>query len=334
MPSFTVDTMLARIKRKCQLPANNGKLSDAEIVQIADEEIQTRLFAALMTVRDDYFVGHRTMTYPANARFAQLPEFVESSTILDVSCVDDSQSPPRYRLLDRRYSGAAWHGPQSANTPNAYAIEGDRVSMIAMPDQAITLMIRYERRPSRLHLTTDGRSAPIVSYDESTFEFTVTPSATWITNAPVGTMVDIVRATPAFDALVQGMEVDTVASPIWTLVSGIVDHSSPDTAPISQQNVNVGDYVTLMGETPIFPLPDAWWSPAIYAAAAAVCREIGDAQNGAINEAQASQLIGQVIALQSNRVRKQNPIVFNHSSPRRIGPWGIRRPGENEWWFG
>lgn len=334
MPSYTVDTLLDRVKRKCQLPVRDGKLTDPELVEIIDEEIQTRLFAALMQVRDDYFVGHRTMTVPANARFAQLPEFIESSTILDVSYVDETQNPPRYRLLDRRYSGAAWHGPQPQNTPYAYAIEGDRIALIAIPQQEVTLLLRYERRPNRLHLTTDARSAPIVSYDPVTLEFTVTPPTGFATNVPTGTFVDIVRATPAFDALAQGLQVDAVASPVWTLVSGVVDHSSPDLTPITQEDVNAGDYITVMGETPIFPLPDAWWSPAIYAGAAAVCREIGDTQNGATNEAQAAQLIAQAIGLQSNRVRKQNPIVFNHSSPRRIGPWGIRRPGENEWWFG
>lgn len=319
MPTWTVDDVLERVKRKCMLPDGGVKLTDAEVVQIIDEEIQTDVYAALQMVRADYCVAHRTLTYPAGARFVQLPSVLSSSTFVDVYRLEGTQ----YHPVARAPSGAPWIQSESSTAiPAAFAIEGDRLALVPKPTAAVTLVIRYERRPSRLHLTTDERSAPIVSYNPSTFAFTVTPSAGFATVCAVGTDVDIVRATPAFDALVQGMEVASIASPVWTLTAGTIDKSAPDTEPITTSAVNVGDYITTQGETPIFPLPEIWLPVVVYAAAAAVCRETGDLPNAELNEAQAQKLIQRATEYAAQRVRKAPIAMYDRASPLRSGVLG------------
>jgi hypothetical protein len=323
VPTWTVDDLLARVKRKCQFPTVNAKLTDAEIVQIIDEEIQTDIYAALQMVRSEYCVAHRELTYPADARYVQLPSVLASSTFVDVWRKEPDSDPPVYYPLTRAPSGAPWNGTQTTtSTPSAFAIEGDRLALVQRPAAEVTLLLRYERRPSRLHLVTDARSAPIVSYNPATFAITITPPTGFATTCPVGTTVDIVRATPSFDALVQGMEVSVVASPVWTLITGDIDHTTPDTAPITQSDVNVGDYLTLTGETPIFPLPEMWLPVVLYAASAAACREVGDMQQGEVNEAAAQKLIERATSFAAQRVRKAPIAMFDRGSPLRGGVLG------------
>lgn len=320
MVSFTTDELVSRIKRKCLFPSVNAKLTDAQILDIADEEVQTRIYSSLMRIRSDYFVAHRYLTYAQGAQWVQLPSVLSSSTLVDVWYRQPGGSQPAWRLLVRSKSGAPWGAMQTEQaTPNGYAIEGDRIGVFPRPAQDTTILLRYERRPSRMHLAASGRSAPIVSYDDTTFEFTVTPPTGFTTTAPVGTEMDIVRATPAFDALVQGMEVTTVASPVWTLASGTIDHTSPDTAPISQGDVNPGDYLTLQGETPVFPLPEVWWPICIYSAAATACREVGDMDQAAVNAAECDRLLNDATTLEAQRIRKQPLTIAPTTSPLRGG---------------
>lgn len=323
MPTWTVDNVLERVKRKCMFPDGNAKLTDAELVQVIDEEIQTDIYAAMMMVRSDYCVAHRELTYPADARFVQLPSVCSSSTFVDVWRKDTGTDPAVYYPLARAPSGAPWVGNQtSVAQPGSFAIEGDRLALVPRPGEEVTLLLRYERRPSRLHLTTDARSAPIVSYNANTFAFTVTPPTGFATNVPVGTTVDIVRATPAFDALVQGMEVSVIASPVWTLITGDIDNTTPDTAPITQQDVNAGDYLTVTGETPIFPLPEIWLPVVVYAASAAACREVGDLAQAELNEAQAQKLIERATSFAAQRIRKAPVAMFDRGSGLRGGVQG------------
>lgn len=305
----------------------NAKLTDAELVQVIDEEIQTDIYAAMQMVRADYCVAHRDLTYPAGARFVQLPSVLASSTFVDVFRQDPNDAT-RYYPLSRAVSGAPWIASQTTtDQPGSFAIEGDRIALIPRPTSDVTLLLRYERRPSRLHLTTDGRSAPIVSYDPVTLAFTVTPPTGFASVVTTGTTVDIVRATPAFDALVQGMEVASVASPVWTLTTGDIDGTTPDTAPITQSEVNAGDYITVTGETPIFPLPEMWLPVVVYAASAAACREVGDLPQAELNEAQAQKLIQRATEFASQRVRKAPIAMFDRGSPLRggvlSGTWSI-----------
>jgi hypothetical protein len=332
-PSYTTDTFVARIKRKAQLPDYDAKLTDAEVLQIADEEVQTRLFAALLTVREDYFVDYRYVTLEAGQRWAQLPTFVASSTILDCGWVDPTDANGRIQKLQRSFSGMAhYSAAQSSSQPYGYVTEGDRIGLVVPCQSACTLLLRYERRPSRMHLSTDGRSAPISSYDPTNGNFTLTDvTADVLANMPVGSFVDLARATPPLGVPVQGLVVDAVANPIWTLSPGTIDHSAPTDAPIVYSQINAGDYVTMSGETPVFPLPDVWWTAAITAAAATVCREIGDLDQATLNDGLADRLIAAAVGLQSNRARNDAHTFVNRDSPLRAGPWTRRTISQDQW---
>jgi hypothetical protein len=333
VPSWTTETLVARIKRKCQLPVNDGKLTDAEVLQIADEEVQARLLAAFLTVREDYFVDFRRIDVEANQRWIQLPSFVASSTMLDIGYIDPNDATERVRPMQRMYSWSAhYDAPQPSAQPAAYVIEGDRIGLVTPCQTACVLVIRYERRPSRMILAADYHSAEIASYNPTTLEFTLTgTNASIIANLAAGTTVDIARATPPLGIAVQGLEVVSVSDPVWTLTTGTVDHSEPETFAVTNSLVNAGDYLVVSGETPVFPLPDVWFPCAIYAAAATVCREIGDVDQAAMNDQQAAQLIAQAVQLQTSRVRKAAHVAVNFGSPLRASAWGGRRIGENQW---
>ena len=78
---YTTDTLVDRVRRTLQLLDDNEKLTEAEILQVCDEEIQQNLFPSLLTVREDYHLTKSAILIVSGTAQYRLPGGAASATI-------------------------------------------------------------------------------------------------------------------------------------------------------------------------------------------------------------------------------------------------------------
>lgn len=325
--SYTTDTLVARARRAAQLNSTNRKLSDAELLQIADECIQSMLWPLVRKSIQDYALTETIVSYaPASAAnpdcgIQRLPPRCSASTIAQVavSTPNGSWKLPHIDASETADYGDALVGSlKKAALPAAYALFGDKLRIVPAPDATqVQLRIMYERRPSRLVAVSEcALIASAVIASDLDVTCTGTIPATFTNNRDV----DLVRGSPQqTDPIADDYRINSVVAQVIDLSTG----NSTTAAGAAEADIRAGDFVCLAGETCVFPLPDVFWPVAIAATAAAAlnqCGYVGEAssmQEGI--DAQLQVAMGHI----QNRVRKQPVKVFRKNGGLRSG-WGGR----------
>lgn len=322
-PSWSVDNLLARVKRKCLIQTANAKLTDAEMVEIIDEELQGVLYPIALKPRDDAhtdwyftFIGPSTGPY---VNFFELGRWVSGRNIVAVYTFVDVTVNPEIRRLRRVDPSDLTRKHQfTSGSPDVYALMGNRVMVEPMNQLGGAFLVQFEMRPNRLCLTTSDDVAEITNWNSTTSVATVSPPVSY--NVVNGSLVDVVRGTPGFGVRGLSMPVTAAASPAFTL--GVND--PPNVGPDMTYAAS-GDWLCASGWTPVFPLVDLFFPAAVYIGAAGVCREIGDLEQAAINTDLGVERATLAMETMTNRARKDPPILINPYSPLRTGPWNGNR---------
>lgn len=306
--AYTADDLIASVRLRTQRPdaAQDGKISDADILALANEEMSGRMVQMLHHSQDDFHVTSSTVAISASTSSYRIPSRALAAGLRDLTYVDnegyehniDEHPLERKAALDR--GAYREHGP-------AYVFEGDFVQLLPSDhDLTGSLKFYYHYRPGRL-VKTD--SAQVVSID-SVSSGTLNVSATngWTTSDEL----DVVQATPNFDLLV------SAATP-----SAVVSDTSVSFADVG--DAAAGDYISETGVTPIVQLPAEMHPLLASAVVVRVLFAIGDydaARNEREELAAASDRMLRFITPRNKGERKK---VLNHRSPLRQGRKWRRR---------
>ena len=318
---YTVDTMVARIRRNLQLRTNNQKLTTAEIVELADECIQSDLFPALMQDRNDYASASAVVQLVSGTSAYRTPGAANSNTIMQVQVIELDAARTRQRQWDLRritIGDLAMFTGMDGTIPAAYAIAGDTIEVRPIPDASMAatyvLLVHYETRPSRLCLAAECGLIDAVTDTAPTLDLTL-HSVLSATGMVTGSIVDIVPGVPPLGPYITGsVIVDTTNDPVITVANGYVITSTQLAAQIVP-----GGYLVPNGTTCVFPMPEAWWPICILAASSACAAALGDDGSAVKYGTLADAKKALVLQAQANRVRKQPLPAFNRNSPLRSG---------------
>lgn len=317
---YTTDELARRVRRTLQLRTVNLKLTEAEILQICDEEIQHSLFPSLMRVREDYQSTSTVVLMTAGVGVYRLPQNAASSTIDHIDLVQLVGGSPvgAYRLPRLEVPSIAEFVGSTNATPRAYVLQGDTINLLPTPNvgtgsSGFVLSITHEIRPSRLVAVSSCSLVDSTAINGSNLDVTLAaPIASTMAN---GDPVDIVPGAPPLQTiLASGTILDTTGDPVISVFSGY-----SLTVTLAQALIPAGSYMVPSGFTCVFPLPDAWWSASVLSCSASVARVTGNSEQSAMLRAEADAAIMRLIAFQSSRVRKQPHAVFDRSSPQRRG---------------
>ncbi len=306
---YTTTALLAAIKRKLQIPSGSTKLSDTELLAIADEEMRSYVYPRLLRTGQNYGIEQCTIPLVGNQQRYLLPPPCNADTIVNVALVDtnsslrEMHSVPVLRI-------DAW-GTTTSTIPREYSLQSSYIHVLPTPvDATCSIRIRFERVPGRLVATTAEVQADTVV--DGTFSLSGTPSG-WTTGQ---TYVTAYRSGPPFNcpfgySLVTATEDSTVwdlGTPLW----GELDDTYTTSAMYP-------DYICQWNQSPVVPLPEAWHPVMLYAASSAVAREYGDDTEADYLRAEADARVERMIQSANSRVRKDAQIAFDRWSPLRQG---------------
>lgn len=303
--AYTSDDLLTRVKARAQVPGADDRLSDSDILAIADDAIRSTVGRIVWNADDGHLVRTQALqAIAADVSDYRIPDRAMSSAVYDVLYVNAAGDEWSLPYLD---SAEAWRLRNDAIDVSEgagryrYTIEGDVVRLLPTPTQAQgSLRIKYRRRASRL--VTVAECAPLTAAGASTLTGTI-PSA-W--SSPI--TLDVVRGGPSGDSIEDDVACTFSGSTI-TRSSGTWDTSGAY-APGS------GDYACQAGETCVLPVPEEAVPFLTVLVALEVLIVLGD---GAAIAAMQQLVAGrrrELVSLLEERSREDVAIIPRHSHLR------------------
>lgn len=304
----TVDTFLADVKAAAQVPPAEGRITDAEVLRMADA-LLVRAIGRAVYLADDgrWCVTADDVPVVSGTASYLIPSRAWSGSIRSVSLVQASSGT--VTPLDYVDTADIDYYQESASWPvrPVYTIEGDTIVLLPTPtDSSYSLRVRYLRRPSRMILTT---SCALIS--------SVGASALTVASYPSGWSsldIDVVRSTHHATPLED--DVSVAASGGTTLTRG-----SGSFATSGVLAVAAGDYACPVGYTCVPQVPENVLGWLLELTARDVCVALGD-NEGAGGRERLAAMAGADASRGISERNRTRPHVINRSSPLRVGGMG------------
>lgn len=240
--SYTADDLITSVRRRAKRPSASAddKISDTDILALADEEIGNTILPMMLRASEEYYVRYEDLTPDSNGQ-VRIPSRAVAGAVRDITRLDDNgneYSLPEIPLEDiglySRTNSSWW------SSRTGYTFIGDKIQLLPK-DSTGTVRVWYAWRPGRLVKTTSSQVSIISSIQSAT-------SLTAVA-APISTgeACDVVQANPNFDLLVSNNGDTTVAGNAISFTTTGLSLYTLDVA--------VNDYICVAGVTPIVHVP-------------------------------------------------------------------------------
>lgn len=281
---MNADELLVSVKRATALPSSQIRLSDVDMLTLADEEIQTKMLPMLTDLRNEYLVTLESFTMTAGRTEYPIPYRAIGRTLRDVTVVRAGQTTDTLPYIQPEDSYAAGQV--------GFFLRGDKL-LLTEAQTSGTLNLYYELRPSSLVLLADcARIATLTAIDA----VVVAVPSTIVT----GTSVDVLEARSGHTLLGKDLSVTNVAGTTLTL--------AVPTAAIA------GDYIAPAETSPVIMLPQEMHQVLAQAVAVRVLEAIGDFEAMGSHQARLAEKMIAVRSLLTPRVRGAAHVIINQNS--------------------
>jgi hypothetical protein len=234
MPAdYTTTRLIAQVRMRGMIPAGDKTFSDQNIVDLANEALQSYIVPKLLQVNEGYFVKHEDVSVSSGIDMYSLPTRAITGRVRDVQLAVTDGSVTRYVPLER-IEEERLHWTAGSGTPEGYVLRGNSIILSPTPDADCTVRVLYYRRPGELILEADA--------DELT---TITDNGTYyVTNvAYAAGYYDIIKIKGLFDWAVYNLQAVNVTSKIAFLKTAC--EGVPE----------VGDFLCETGLSPVPQIP-------------------------------------------------------------------------------
>jgi hypothetical protein len=317
--NYTNDNLLADIKRRTFMPISQITFTDDDLLDFADEEIQTGIVPLLMSVREDYLVTFKEDTIAINKNSYGMHPRAIGQKLSDVTVVFSNSDPttPNETSIPRIQSDQAVSG--LVNGYPGFYLRNNKV-ILQNPGTFSGQKLRqyYFLRPSKLVPTNQACQISRVGPNSlgnpllaNQVEVNFIPSD-FGTNLTFTQTVDLNRNVPGFEIL--NMDIQAQFN-VNTLV---VTFPSLTSFP---EDLEVGDWICLAGQATIPQVPVELHPILAQRVAIKVLEAMGDVSNLQLAQGKLKEAEKSVLGLLSNRVEGEPQKIVNPYSTLRIFPW-------------
>lgn len=306
---FTNDTLLENIRLRAMLPESQNLYTDARLLMLADDELQTVIFPMIMSTKGDYFVAVNTQTMTSSLEYP-IPGDAVGIKIKDAYWRDPNwpATQPDSEITQINYQDLTGQFAGMFNFM-AFYVMGNTVHLTNVY-QGKYLKLRYYKRASKL--VPNDEAAQVVDASTANIELTNVPSG-W----EVGTVLQCIKNDPPFTTQSDDIVIDSIAGNVVTLTNNGDVFTMEAT-----------DWLSLTGETPIAQItPEA--HPILAQSVCVKCLEGLADPNMVTSQAKFEQLKKAFIDTMTPRVdgqakkivNRSGPLVFNKISRGWWGSW-------------
>lgn len=221
----------------------------AQFLQLIDETIRGEIIPLLKRTKESYLLTSVELDLESGRARYPLPPRASAEAIHSI-LIDPDNGTEAWPPLSRTEAEKAYAFSINDGNPFAYYLEDDSVVFVPTPGDGEAVRFKIFGRPNMVveatsvgqisAINTATKQVTVLAYDEDSGEFEdTTPPATFTT----GATYDLVKGTPGFRCHDIDLAVSGVASNVLTFT---------DELP---EDLAVGDFVCIAGETPIAQIP-------------------------------------------------------------------------------
>lgn len=224
----TIDDLIEDVRRKGSFPESDSLFSNADYLNILQDEFLTQIVPLLISVNEEYFLEYKDSPLVSGQDSYRMPARAMAGTLRNVQLVDSSGNIKElYRL---------WEEDKSFSQ-EGYYIKGNKVILSPSPtDTTLTLRQSYLKSPSTFVL--ESSCAQVTSISGNDVVVSSLPST-----ITTGISVDVIQGSSPYDVLASE---EVLSGQSGTTLSF---SSIPD-------DITVGDWVCLTGQSCLPLLPE------------------------------------------------------------------------------
>jgi hypothetical protein len=309
--AVTTDALLTRIKARAQVPATEGRLSDAEILTLVDDLIVSSVGREAYDADDGRWIKTAAdVALTASLATYRLPTRALGGGIDEVILVDSAGNLAQLDYVDR---ADIWEYGTSTGVPVAYALLGDVLQLLPAPSSSsYSVRVRYVRRPSQLVLV--AACGGVNATPSGAAVLVADSPASWASDS---FEVDVIEATHHGEALEDEVTGSFNAGPTtFTRTSGTWATTGAY-AVLGPDSQRYRAYMCESGESCIVQVPDIAIPYIADLAARDVCVALGDMEGADRSASIAEQRRREMSAVISERSRTR-PKIVPRNSPLRV----------------
>lgn len=307
--AYTSDDLVSAVRRRAQLPdaAADGAITDANILDFANEELDLTVTPVLLTAREEYLLARTATALAASRSNYAIPKRAAAAALRSVHYVDTSGNiGPPLPYVDIADIGTMATSGSEYTSQYVWTFEGNGIALAPTPKTATgSVAMRYQRSISRLVAVSD--CALISGISGAVLTSAVGVPSTWSTSDTF----DVVQAEPPFFALGD----DKTAASVTTGAAGNVTLNSA-LSGYPGENLAVGDYVCLAGETCVLQFPREVHPLLLAAVVRRVLEAIGDTAGAQLAQDTASRYQEAAVEMLNPRTPASRRVVNTHSPLR------------------
>lgn len=227
--------LIANIKRRITMPANQRLLEDTDILDICDTVIMEKMVPEIMSLRQNYFVVSSEMALTDGVDTYPIPYRAIGRTLRDLKLKYSDASKVDLSLIDLEDE----HYLSGINgTPQSFYFKGDKIVLTPTPSAGFTLEMWWEMPPSALVSTDKAAKVLSVSGDDVTVDAIPADITTSV-------QVDIIEGKAGFCTYAYDLDISNIVGTTISFNAGALDNVS----------VVAGDYISLIETSPLVQLP-------------------------------------------------------------------------------
>jgi hypothetical protein len=298
--AFDTTELLASIRQRGMLAgATADGTADADLLRVATEELRSSLVPQILALREEMFVKSSAQSLVSAQRAYRIPTRAAGGKLNRVYLLD---ADGRERLLVHIEPSLQAAFPLSG-TPSAFYAEGNSIVLVPTPgpgDTALRLGTSYYLRPSQLVATSAAGQITAVNAGAGTVDVS---SSAWITFS-TSQRFDFVRAGDG-----EPLDLDVAASSFTPGPNRFL--FSP--ASLVPSGLQVGDYISFAGQSPVPYLPEDLLPWLAQAAAVKLLESLNDSEGLIAAREQLTRLEQNAVTLLNPRVDSE-PRIFSDNT--------------------
>ena len=261
--AFTTDDLVASIARGVTLPSYDPLLNTADILALANEEMQTRIVPMIRALRQEFFVTTASQVLISGQDAYTLPARAVGRTLRDLKLVCPGVTKRKLVYIEPEEEHF-YGNTGSGGEPVGFFFRGD--SFVLRPTPLVTsstysLEVWYELRPSSLIPVSAAGKVVSVDFVNNLVVLTQAPAVVL-----PGSTVDFISSSGGHSLVGMDLSINAISGNqlAFTLV--------PPT-------LAVGDYCAPSQQSPVVMLPDDVFPVLAQAVQCRILEAIGDMEN-------------------------------------------------------
>lgn len=254
-----VDDMVNLIKLEAVLPYTANLLSPANVTSVLDNMMRKRVIPLIKSLKEEYWVQATTQQISASTNAYAIPYRAVGHTLRDIALQDNNGNflqLVRYEPEDTKFPLIPYNSPYFRL---GYYLQDTKTLMFPPQISNYTnylLLMKWERRPSNLTLSTNCGYVTAFDSNASTITLSVVPTS-WSTT----TTLDFINNLPPFNSIADDVVITNIAglvltvsvpslysSTFWTNLAVNYWASRSMTSPIPQLPYEAFPYLTALGK--------------------------------------------------------------------------------------